>query len=93
MPTGAYSGVPNKRVVQINVLDGKSLNISKCVGPNKHVGWNFLRTLINVQLGSFSENPSKIAIRNKKLEVKVKKKHTIYDKLSHFSSNKHFDIY
>ena len=38
---------------------------------NKHVGWNFSETLINVQLGSVSENPSKIAITNKKLELKV----------------------
>ena len=46
---------------------------NKRVGPNKHVGWNFSRTLINVQLGSFSKNPSKITIRDKKLEVKFEK--------------------
>ena len=46
---------------------------NKRVGPNKHVGWNFSKTLINVQLGSVSENPSKITIRNKKLKSKVEK--------------------
>ena len=35
--------------------------------PNKHVGWNFSKTIINVQLGIVSENPSKITIRYKKL--------------------------
>ena len=51
----------------------KALIFNKRVVPNKHVGWNFSRTLINVQLGSFSENPSKITIRNKKLEIKFEK--------------------
>ena len=51
----------------------KALIFNKRVAPNKHVGWNFSRTLINVQLGSFSENPSKITIGNKKLEVKFEK--------------------
>ena len=49
----------------------KGLIFNKRVGPNKHVGWNFSKTLINVQLGSVSENPSKITIKNKKLELKV----------------------
>ena len=49
----------------------KGLTFNKHVGPNKHVGWNFSKTLINVQLGSVSENPSKFTIRNKKLESKV----------------------
>ena len=44
---------------------------NKHVGPNKHVGWNFSKTLRNVQLGSVSENPSKITISNKKLELNV----------------------
>ena len=44
---------------------------NKRVGPNIHVGWNFSKILINVQLGSVSENPSKFTIRNKKLESKV----------------------
>ena len=44
----------------------KGLISNKRVGPNKHVGWNFSKTLINVQLGSVSENPSKITI----LEIK-----------------------
>ena len=43
----------------------KDLISNKRVVPNKHVGWNFSRTLINVQIGSFSENPSKITIGNK----------------------------
>ena len=47
----------------------KGLRFDKRVGPNKHVGWNFLKTLINMQLGS----PSKITIKNKKLKSKVKK--------------------
>ena len=51
----------------------KALIFNKRVAPNKHVGWNFSRTLINVQLGSFSENPSRITIRNKKLEIKFEK--------------------
>ena len=46
----------------------KGLIFNKRVGPNKHVGWNFLKNLINVQLGSVSENPSKVTIRNKKLK-------------------------
>ena len=44
----------------------KGLTFNKRVGPNKHVGWNFSKTLINMQLGSVSENPSKITI----LEIK-----------------------
>ena len=51
----------------------KTLTFNKRVGPNKHVGWNFSRTLINVQLEFFSENRSKINIRNKKLEIKFEK--------------------
>ena len=47
----------------------KGLVFNKRVGPNKHVGWNFSKTLINMQLGS----PSKITIKNKKLKSKVKK--------------------
>ena len=44
----------------------KALIFNKRVGPNKHVGWNFSKTPINVQLESVSENPSKITI----LEIK-----------------------
>ena len=44
----------------------KGLISNKRVGPNKHVGWNFSKTLINAQLGSVSINPSKITI----LEIK-----------------------
>ena len=44
----------------------KALISNKRVGPNKHVGSNFSKTLINVQFGSVYENPSKITIRNKK---------------------------
>ena len=51
----------------------KGLVFNKRVGPNKHVGWNFSKTLINMQLGSVFKNPSKITIRNKKLKSKVKK--------------------
>ena len=51
----------------------KVLIIDKRVVPDKHVGWNFSRTLINVQLEFFSENRSKINIRNKKLEIKFEK--------------------
>ena len=51
----------------------KGLVFNKPVGPNKHVGWNFSKTLINMQLGSVYENPSKITIRNKKWELKVEK--------------------
>ena len=46
---------------------------NKRVGPNKHVGWNFSKTLINMQLGTVYENPSKIIIRNIKWELKVEK--------------------
>ena len=45
----------------------KALIFNKRVGPNKHVGWNFSKTLINMQLGTVYENPSKSAVRNKKL--------------------------
>ena len=51
----------------------KGLIFNKRVGPNKHVGWNFSKTLINMQLGSVFKKPSKITIRNKKLKSKVKK--------------------
>ena len=51
----------------------KGLIFNKRVGPNKHVGWNFSKTLINMQLGSVSKNPSKVTIRNKKLKSKVEK--------------------
>ena len=51
----------------------KGLIFNKRVGPNKHVGWNFSKTLINVQLGSVYENPSNITIRNKKLGSKIEK--------------------
>ena len=63
----------------------KSLVFNKRVGPNKHVGWNFSKILINVQLGSCSENLSKIFIRNKKLEIKVQN--------HNLASNKHLNIY
>ena len=49
----------------------KGLVFNKRVGPNKHVGWNFSKILINVQLEIVSESLSKITIRNKKLELKV----------------------
>ena len=58
---------------------------NKRVGPNKHVGWNFSKILINVQLESVSENLSKITIRNKKLELKVQN--------HNLASNKHLNIY
>ena len=51
----------------------KALILNKRVGPNKHVGWNFSKTLINMQLGTVYENPSKIIIRNIKWELKVEK--------------------
>ena len=63
----------------------KGVIFNKRVGPNKHVGWNFSKTLIKVQLGSASENLSKITIRNKKLELKVQN-HDL-------ASNKHMIIY
>ena len=44
----------------------QGLIFNKRVGPNKHVGSDFSKTLINVQFGSVYENPSKITIRNKK---------------------------
>ena len=50
----------------------KGLIFDKSVGPNKHVGWNFSRTLINVQLGNVSENPSKISNRNQNLDLRLK---------------------
>ena len=40
----------------------KALIFKKRVGPNNHVGRNFSKTLINMQLGSDFKNPSKIAI-------------------------------
>ena len=51
----------------------KALIFNKRVGPNNHVGWNFSKTLINMQLGTVYENPSKITIRAKKWESKVDK--------------------
>ena len=51
----------------------KALIFNKRVAPNKHVGWNFSKTLINMQLGTVYENPSKIIIRNIKWELKVEK--------------------
>ena len=51
----------------------KALIFNKHVGPNKHVGWNFSKTLINMQLGTVYENPSKNTIRKKKGELKVEK--------------------
>ena len=59
----------------------KGLVFNKRVGPNKHVGWNFSKTLINMQLGS----PSKITIKNKKLELKFQN--------HNLGSNKHFNVY
>ena len=50
----------------------KGLIFNKRIGPNKHVGWNVSKTVINMQLGSVSKNPSKITkLLNKKLELKV----------------------
>ena len=63
----------------------QGLIFDKRVGPNKHVGWNFSKILINVQLESVSENLSKITIRNKKLELKVQN--------HNLASNKHLNIY
>ena len=45
----------------------------KRVGPNKHVGWYFSKSLINMQIGTVFENPSKNTFRNKKWERKVEK--------------------
>ena len=63
----------------------KGLIFNKRVGPNKHVGWNFSKILINVQLGSASENLSKIAIRNKNFKLKVQNYNLTY--------SKHLNIY
>ena len=63
----------------------KGLILNKRVGPNKHVGWKLSKTLIKVQLGTVSENLSKITIRNKKLELKVQN--------HNLASNKHLNIY
>ena len=63
----------------------QGLIFNKRVGPNKHVGWNFSKILINVQLESVSENLSKITIRNKKLELKVQN--------HNLASNKHLYTY
>ena len=63
----------------------KGLIFNKRVGPNKHVGWNFSKILINLQLGSVSENLSKITIRNKKFKLKVQN--------HNLASNKHLNIY
>ena len=63
----------------------QDLIFNKHVGPNKHVGWNFSKTLIKVQLGSVPKNLSKITIRNKKLELKVQN--------HNLASNKHLNIY
>ena len=51
----------------------KALLFNKRVGPNNHVGWNFSKSLINMQLGTVYENPSKITIRAKKWELEVDK--------------------
>ena len=51
----------------------KALIFNKRVVPNNHVGGNFSKTLINMQLGTVYENPSKIIIRNIKWELKVEK--------------------
>ena len=58
----------------------KGLIFNKRVGPNKHVGWNFSKIPMNVQLGSVSENLSKITIRNKKFKLKVQNHNLAYDK-------------
>ena len=63
----------------------KGLIFNKRVGPNKHVGWNFSKILINVQLGSVSENLSKITIRNTKFKSKVQN--------HNLTSSKHLNIY
>ena len=63
----------------------KGLIFTKHVGPNKHVEWNFSKSLINMQLGSVSENLSKITIRNKKFKLKVQN--------HNLASNKHLNIY
>ena len=43
----------------------KGLIFNKRVGPNKHVGWNFSKILINVQLESVSENQSNLLLEIK----------------------------
>ena len=63
----------------------KALIFNKRVVPNNHVGGNFSKILINMQLESVSENLSKITIRNKKLELKVQN--------HNLASNKHLNIY
>ena len=63
----------------------KGLIFNKCFGPNKHVGWNFSKILINLHLGSVSEYQSKITIRNKKFKLKVQN--------HNLASNKHLNIY
>ena len=63
----------------------KGLIFNKRVGPNKHVGWNFSKILINVQLESVSENLSKITIKNKKLGLKSQN--------HNLGSNKHLNVY
>ena len=63
----------------------KGLIFNERVGPNGHVGWNFSKILINVQVGSVSENLSKITIRNKKFKLKVQN--------LNLASNKHLNIY
>ena len=51
----------------------KALLFNKRVGPNNHAGWNFSKTLMNMQLGTVYKTPSKITFRNKKWELKVQK--------------------
>ena len=43
----------------------KGLLLEKRVGPNKHVGRNFSKNLINVQLGSVFKNLSRLLLEIK----------------------------
>ena len=67
----AFNSLANQ-VISMKVAKNSYLNTysgvpNNRVGPNKHVGWNFSKTIINVHFGIVSENPSKITIRYKKL--------------------------
>ena len=50
----------------------KALTFNKRVGPNKHVGGIFSKTLMKVQLGCVWKS-TKNTIRHKKLELKIEK--------------------
>ena len=48
----------------------KGLISNKRAGPNKHIGWNFSKTPINMQLGCVLENLSKL-LRLEKIVQKL----------------------